>query len=52
VPGASCTFNEGWISANDPLCDGVGEPVSLSPTVDSSDGSVTYADVSLSAVCG
>ena len=50
--GGSCTFTETWTSANDPLCDGVGEPVSLSPTIDSSDASANYADVSLSAICG
>jgi hypothetical protein len=51
-PGASCTFSETWTSADDPLCDGFGESVSLSTTVDSADASTNYADVSLSAVCG
>jgi len=50
--GASCTFTETWTSDDDPVCDGSGEPVSLSATVDSSDASTNYADVSLSAVCG
>jgi hypothetical protein len=52
VPNGTCTFTETWTSADDPLCDGVGEAVSLSSTVDSSDASTNYADVSLSAVCG
>jgi hypothetical protein len=52
VPGASCTFTETWSSGDEPMCDGVGEPVSLSATVDSADASATYAGVSLSAVCG
>jgi hypothetical protein len=52
APGASCTFTETWTSADDPLCDGVGQAVSLSSTVDSSDASANYADVSLAAVCG
>lgn len=50
--GATCTFTETWTSANDPVCDGSGEPVSLSPTVDSSDASANYLDVSLGAICG
>jgi len=50
--GASCTFTETWTSDNDPMCDGAGQPVSLSTTVDSADASTTYADVSLSAICG
>jgi hypothetical protein len=51
-PGASCTFTETWTSADDPICDGFGKPVSLSTTVDSADASTNYADVSLSAACG
>lgn len=51
-PGASCTFTETWTSADDPICDGFGKPVSLSTTVDSADASTNYANVSLSAACG
>ncbi len=49
---ATCTFSETWSANSDPMCDAVGTPVGLEPSIDSADESTTYIGVDLSAKCG
>jgi hypothetical protein len=52
APNATCTFSEAWNAGTEPMCDSIGTPVGLEPSIDSADDSITYIGVDLSAKCG